>query len=43
MVVKFYHKGLEKVNAILHKEEGRPLVALEAKHLDSSWMIATSR
>jgi hypothetical protein len=32
MVVKFYHKGLKKVNAILHKEEGRPLVALEAKH-----------
>jgi hypothetical protein len=31
-VVKFYHKGLKKVNAMLDKEEGRPLVVLEAKH-----------
>jgi len=30
--VKFYHKGLKKVNAMLHKEEGRPSVVLEAKH-----------
>ncbi len=28
---KFYHKGLKKVNAMLQKEEGKPLVALETK------------
>jgi hypothetical protein len=32
MAVEFYHKGFKTVNAMLHKEEGRPLFALEAKH-----------